>query len=1610
MSKLPTIQPVFALNNPKAVDFPIRFGYDANTTIQLAGKFLQIHDNVSNLSKFIHLDDSYKHIACIGMDPGRRFLAIMQYESSSYKAHLFSLKPLQKVAVLYVQDSLPLPKHAIGVAVSLDGKYVVFQTGAPDYFLVAWQIPPSVTEWFQNPSTNLIPISQPKCLHNFKVQREVTNLAFHKYKSDMFCIYGPGIYTMMNVSDSSIRIQSPMNVKKIINKFDCVFQDGNYSFLLAADVSEILVLKEESLVSFIPSEVALSHHCHIRTTQKTQPPYKLIRNHPENVIAKDEKIVKLLSLQQKVLILGTSKGRILVFRIDKLDDQIESAIPRQTAPCKTVNQLSITLCEVTLVLSILLPGESPIVALDANQRLSVLAQQQNGQSYVTSRFRPSKISELIKNSLRVQAAPNGLECQNLAVLSAFDSVAKLKELIRSPGNLRIQNQALYQLNQTEFSNKVNIVGAEDLDPLDSALYADPSTWPEFLFSSSSISPFTAWLQATSSILCTIDSVLVNSQQFKPYIQFQGYQTGKQFLTPATNKITAMDVSDEAGIVCYGDDSGRIKIFSIVKQAGVADFLFRMPERNKILDKIDDSEDVARTSNHSFLDAMTTQRTQLTSILNDEQSILIEPNQPKIDLPDEFDFSKRTYEITNLKLHPTGVHILASVSCNEPQFKTFTECIIVLHIVQQDVEVASVIEISEKILQIQTDETGNFFYVLTANFLLTFTFYEFKNVAKIELKQRLTFVNQVYGNLFSEKAQLSMRNNLNMLNPAAQPTHFEISENSGLAVISFSDGDIAVFNTLKNQIEFKFSLPNSQKFAVHFSILKSENLTENLKVQRQNAINSGLKIEYLLLLTTFNDGAVQILNIESSILNILQSGNLNFNSKQTQSLLLPSQLQILEWQRMQQNNGTTSDCLIEAMMQNNVIKNHSKDHVIMCGDKGYLQIFSILQSDQNSAFQIHNSNIKFMKLLRETILITVSEDNQIIISHIKFNSTNLIQKPVPKAIIAQTQVIRSSLLQQSLDLLLFELLQKLFMLKKEGQKSMEGVKKECDQQILRHFSDFQNGKKDALKQIFESKNKLNELTLQSQLMSQEHGAKLSSLQSQLENSYDEQISRLKSERDSLQKKRLQGVENQNQIEKNYILETKNLAQIEIENTGIQVQNLSAQYQSLVADQANLQQISANNLNSAQNALETDITNLRKNVEKSIQNESFQVQNLRTEHKKMEKTYNALLQQFGDAKHQLISCQNAGLEIGKNYQFQIDQKDRIQNDIFDRENAEISKKSTIFQMSGEKQDLEKLKQLLNQRVGDLKQCVAPRDDQISDLQTQIADMDQELLKDALKQKQAELVINDLTLRKQSFKAENEQISAHIVRNEQGMKDLLFDLSKFSELYCKKMGIKINQNFAKSVEALQPQNTTDKDTKDFINALKIIYGKHIDPEFALQLKAKVDVNSEILNALVGRGQIEPRGGGNSQETGVARQREYLEKSVATLQKSLDRRREQLNQAIEQARTQSSTLLSFSNLMRRENKVLQQKLRAAKLGLMKKKKDMNILEDQMFGDALTMILDEQCGEVSDVVSGSEEDFQDVALDSFLDKNYPVGEKSDRDRSALPPGVPRPPSKLGKE
>lgn len=297
-------------------------------------------------------------------------------------------------------------------------------------------------------------------------------------------------------------------------------------------------------------------------------------------------------------------------------------------------------------------------------------------------------------------------------------------------------------------------------------------------------------------------------------------------------------------------------------------------------------------------------------------------------------------------------------------------------------------------------------------------------------------------------------------------------------------------------------------------------------------------------------------------------------------------------------------------------------------------------------------------------------------------------------------------------------------------------------------------------------------------------------------------------------------------------------------------------------------------------------------------------------------------------------------------------------------------------------------------------------------------------------AELAIRALVDRKRGYQNTVAETSRAVLAVEDEIRDVLSDIRQF----CTDFSVNhLGQSGIRQGAKLMVQQPTGgpagsaAELKGYLAAIKVIYGKHIRKDLANQIQGRLAAGTtnepaqlllqqvqRILNSKQLR-LVQPKRALDKEQS-IAHQREYLEKSVKTLEKSLERRRQQLNQAIEKARQQSGTLLCFSNLMRRENKELQQKVRDAKFQLARKRQDLQALSADLFGSVLDAATP-RCG--SPAGAGSAEgglgEFAGKKLDQVLEEQFHVdGERVPFVGAAGGPGetglgVPGPLPRIGR-
>ena len=124
-----------------------------------------------------------------------------------------------------------------------------------------------------------------------------------------------------------------------------------------------------------------------------------------------------------------------------------------------------------------------------------------------------------------------------------------------------------------------------------------------------------------------------------------------------------------------------------------------------------------------------------------------------------------------------------------------------------------------------------------------------------------------------------------------------------------------------------------------------------------------------------------------------------------------------------------------MLLNTILKEPPKRYALLAGDGGVLQFLPLDgQMQSGRSFRFHATGIKFFRLVRDTIVATVAEDNHVVISQLTYGGV-AVERPTPRTLINDNVIVRTPLAQSALDLLLFELLGKLFMLQSETQSEV-----------------------------------------------------------------------------------------------------------------------------------------------------------------------------------------------------------------------------------------------------------------------------------------------------------------------------------------------------------------------------------------------------------------------------------------------------------------------------------------------------------------------------------------------------------------------------------------------
>ncbi|CAL6049824.1 Conserved_hypothetical protein [Hexamita inflata] len=1542
--KPPTLVPLQSSNAPTLFQFPIQLGAQPNTYISLCGKLVQLFDASTNEYQFLQVDD-LQNLSQISLDQSRQIIQLVsQTLMNQIQLQLYSIQTQQKLANLLIQDASTTCKKLTAVQISPDYRWAVGAVGSPDFLIVAWALPPNLLK----PSETGLFFSQNKFTHAFKFQKEVSQFIFvPQQNQNVMMVMGPQSFDILTITDSSIRTISSLNMKRLSGKFHSFFTTERYSLVLVPMHSEILVMRGELLVSFFTQELLTT-----KVLQSCKTNFQSI-----NAKRMEEEHVTAANLIQNILIVGTNKGRIHLFYIKNFETE-----NMNISTCKSAGSVSLPVAEAYHILTQQLM-QSPVDFIDCHQD-KVLLQLENQQTY---------ISQILSNDLITnieKAQQTNFNGDNVNLESAYDSVIKYSELIKDAGQLKLLDEEFYSLNPLKWASKLNIQGIDQFDLLQKQYFHSPTSWPQLLHSPSLKQPFISFNQTISPLLQTLQ------QQLKLNVN-PGLRFGQDFEQKKV-QINSVDSADEGNIYAVGDSAGWIRVYSLKDFSVIASWKFQLPTEIKFHEvESSDSDDeiLAQISAKK-------EKTEQTKIINDE------------------DAGIRKYSVECLACHPSGLHLAIGTRCVDTKYQKLVNCIAVLNITQNQIQIQTLIEQDYQVLKVMFDVSGNFLYVLTTKRLETFSFFEMRSVSSIDLSVRKGFINKAIVQYFDRECVDKLKEQNTRFSDKGVPTCLKINKTGGFAVVGFDDGEIVMYNIFQESVVQKYLTQQIQstKYPVELEILSLTDYSpQNLKIHKEfielNAVHY-----HVPLIVSFSDGQVAEVHLNGLQQVICNVGVNSVNKLVTQMHLIHGSQQLQQWLKYQNlQQDMKNDELVNAVLLSQESTDCARQYLLTCGD--YIQLYALntKQQEKPLTFAYHASTITKICLIRENILVTVSQDSQVLLSRFLYDKQS-VPKPVPKQMIYNSIVVRTRSLQQCVDLLLFELINKLFVLQQESSKQVLEVRQTISNQIQACAREFDSQKVHIFSEIEKMLLKNAELKSKQKSTVLQNDHKLEQLNKELEQTYEEQINRLRTDLNEVQRKLLLNKE-QHQTETHQLeVQTEDIIHKEQQITIDKIEELKIIYNQLLQDELNLREIAKTQTNQAGQNYEEEVTKLRYELENVLQNESQKVKDMREMHQDMDKRYQETLQDLNKAKQELnrkrqdVSSMQKSLQMVKHQQ--VIQKNDIQNKI----EVEERKNQQIEQMNKELNDLEKLKQLLQQRVDDLKLRVQPKDDEITNLQTQIHEMDNELLKDTLEKRQAELIITEMKCKKVSYEQSIKTKNVQLYNTEILIRELLKDINLFCTQYAKEMNIPM----AQMQKQLSDQNkfvSLDSRHMDYITALKVIYSKHVNKDLQTGLQAKLGNQQEGTATAIRADKVQKILQQNElklvqskrqsdQKPQAVHQREYLEKSVATLEKSLERRREQLNQAIERARQQSSTLLGFSNLMRRENKELQQKLRDAKYMLAKKKQDLKQLSETVFGNQISQLLNEE-QQIASVDKNFDEnylgEFDGKKLDEYVEENFPI-------------------------
>jgi len=218
--------------------------------------------------------------------------------------------------------------------------------------------------------------------------------------------------------------------------------------------------------------------------------------------------------------------------------------------------------------------------------------------------------------------------------------------------------------------------------------------------------------------------------------------------------------------------------------------------------------------------------------------------------------------------------------------------------------------------------------------------------------------------------------------------------------------------------------------------------------------------------------------------------------------------------------------------------------------------------------------------------------------------------------------------------------------------------------------------------------------------------------------------------------------------------------------------------------------------------------------------------------------------------------------------------LKKEIRERDETIGDKEKRIYDLKKKNQELEKFKFVLDYKIKELKKQIEPREVEIMEMKEQIKDMDQELERYHKNNSSLELTISDLRLKLEGMQRE-----------------ILSQRTKLGDADAKVRGIKTELH--ETVQHIQ-------EPKALKEAIKKMYQRHVTESVASRA-VDLDIAAEYT-----------------------RQREYLEKSVESLKRKLNKNMELHRNDNMRMMQENVSLVKEVNELRREIKQMKMSQRA--------------------------------------------------------------------------------------